>query len=167
MSDRLGLLEVARVPGPAMTSTRACGIAAAIALGDADVLRVERAGDEQHRHRELAEPVPVRRLRALPERAQLVGERVDGVRRRALVEPGARRAGSDANSGCASQRSRNASTPSRSISRASRSSASRRAARSAASAMPGDALTSTSRSHHVGRSSASCRHSRPPIEYPT
>ena len=75
--------------------------------------------------------------------------------------------GSDANIGCASHRSRNASTPSRSTPSASSSSAARRAARSSASAMPGDALTSTSRFTSSGWSSASCRQSRPPIEYPT
>ena len=75
----------------------------------------------------------------------------------------ARSLGRVANSGCASQRSRNASTPSRSISRASASSLSRRAARSA---VVGDARR---RAHEheavherrVGRARAAGRGARP------
>ena len=44
--------------------------------------------DEQHRHRELAQPRPVVGLRALPQRRELVRQTVDGVRGAAILDPG-------------------------------------------------------------------------------
>ena len=71
MSDALGLLEVARVAGAVDHLDARVGDLLGHALGDVDVLGVERADDQQHRDPQLAEPLPVRRLRALPEHAQL------------------------------------------------------------------------------------------------
>ena len=167
VSDRLGLFEVAGVPGARERPRRArAGSAAAIRSAMSTYL-VSRspttsstgtASSPSRSQFDGCAPWPSTRSWWVSDSTVLPARR---------SSTPARSRGSDANSGCASQRSRNASTPSRSISCASRSSASRRAARSAASAMPGDALTSTSRSTVAGRSSASCRASRPPIEYPT
>ena len=111
----------------------------------------------------LAESVPHRLHRARAEHPQAVREILRRAARAARRRPGAS-AGTVANNGCASQRSRNASTPSRSTDRASSSSDAMRSARACGSPMPGDVLTRTSGLHDFGRSSASRKASRPPIE---
>ena len=88
VSDLGGPFEVARVPGArdhldARVPDRDGHLAR-----DLHVLGVELADDQEHRHGQLAEAVPVRRLRALPEHAQLRGETLDGVGAPALVETG-------------------------------------------------------------------------------
>ena len=109
------------------------------------------------------------RLRALPEHAELMGETL-----RPCCARGDRRTrraprGSDANIGCASHRSRNASTPSRSTLVRERLVGSRvgRRARSVVGDAGRRARRARVASTRSGRSSASCRQSRPPIEYPT
>ncbi len=71
MSDALGLLEVARVARTVDHLDARVGDVLGHALGDVDVLAVEPADDQEHRHPQLAEVLPVRRLRTLPEHAQL------------------------------------------------------------------------------------------------
>ena len=55
---------------------------------DVGVLLVVGTRDEQHRHRQLAEPIPQWRLRALAEDPQLVGEAGDAAAASALVDSG-------------------------------------------------------------------------------
>ena len=86
-----------------------------------------------------------------------------GARACRSCNPGAS-GGTVANIGCASHCARNAATPSRSTVRASTSSDATRVARSTRSTIPGDALTSTSARTRSGRSIASRKHRRPPIE---
>src|SRR5262249_18831067 len=86
MSDGVWLLEMAGVTGAGDDLDTRVGDAAGHLPRDLHVLRVELAHDEQHRHPALAQPLPVRRLHALPERAQLVGEPLDGVGGAPLVD---------------------------------------------------------------------------------
>ena len=125
-------------------------------------LRVGAASDERDRHVQFAEPAPQGFLRTGTEPAQSGGEirgRVAGgsIRDsgRARIEGGEERLGEP----IAQER---LDAPFLDVGR--QLLVADGAARSLASAMPGDALTSTSRSTRSGRSSASRRQSRPPIE---
>ena len=153
MSDALGSARGGtRGPAPSIDLDARVGIAFRHAVGDVDVLA-----------RRARPTISSTGIRSSPRRSQFDGcapcpstrswcvRRSTVLRGPAFVDARPRRGGSVANSGCASQRSRNASTPSRSISSRERARRlSRRAARSASSAMPGDALTSTRSSHDVG-----------------
>ena len=168
MSDALGLLEVARVAGAVdhLDALRRRS-RSAMRWAMSTYLRVEPADDQQHRHPQLAEALPVRRLRALPEHAQLVRETFDGVVGAAFVESGSlgwqRR----------EERLREPAFEERVdavaldlLRRAARRPRAGRRARRRRRC-PATRSTSTRRCTTSGRSSASCRHSRPPCEYPT
>jgi hypothetical protein len=129
-------------------------------------LGVVLTGQHQHRHRDLAEAVPQRFLRARTRRPE-AGAEPDAVLRRRS----ARRAVasvSPANSGLASHSSMNCSTH-------RRTRCGPRGARRPlgapgaprASSMPAVAPISTSRSHLFRCARAACSATRPPIEYPT
>ena len=129
------MLEVRGVPGVGDdVPASAAGSSGGHPLGGGDELDVELAGDDStgivERRRAGPTAAPGCRCRRGAGSGQAVG-RVAA----AIVDgPGS---GSVANSGWAIHRSRNASTPSRSIRAASASSAARRAARSSSSSMPG------------------------------
>ena len=150
------------------TSTRACGIARRHPVRRCSTYFVSSSpDDQQHRHRELAQAVPVRRLRALPERPSWWVSAVDGVARR--VAPRRRRVRAAATRTAAARASARGTRRRRRARSRARAARRRRAGPRAARRI-GDAGR---RAHQhepsttSGRSSASCRQRRPPIEYPT
>ena len=116
---------------------------------DRGVLRVARPGHEQHRHRELGERVPHRLHRARAEPAQARGEEL---RREPAAVGDARRVGRERSRTSAARASARGTRRRRRARRCRRAARRPRRARRArpASAMPGDALTSTSAAHEVG-----------------
>ena len=159
----VGLLERQRVAAVELHEAHARVHALEHAAGDRGVLLVVRAGHEHDRHRECAHLAPHRRHGARAEAPQARGEELR-CEPAAVGETGGIGRNRSRTSAGPANPSRNAATPSCSTLSASISSASTRAARSAGSAIPGEVLTSMTPRTMSGRSSASRRQSRPPIE---